>query len=188
MISSWGVGTSRRAARVSHRFGFARRGVGGRAAIVREPTIRRPLRDPAQHVEKPERIGRQRIDRQRAVGVLGAAAIAAIRQRHADRIAPPVARGRPAPRRIFPFRLARQPIGVPRGRGQPRIYWPMSSQLRLCTGVRSSATRMRGRKLSPWRPCRPSIPHRHRVRPIAKARIPRDGPASIPAHATPGPS
>src|ERR1700734_2734229 len=37
--------------------------------------------------------------------------------------------------------------GCPEALDSHIIYWPASSQLRLCTGVRSSETRIRGRKL-----------------------------------------
>src|SRR5690242_5971453 len=37
--------------------------------------------------------------------------------------------------------------GWPAARDSQPTYWPTSSQLTLCTGVRSSATRMRGRNL-----------------------------------------
>src|SRR6266436_3164298 len=80
------------------------------ALIVLVPAILDPLIDAAAHVVETERIGQEAAGLQRLLGVVGLVAPLAIGHALLRMVAPPVARYAAAARRVFPLRLARQPV------------------------------------------------------------------------------
>ena len=113
------------------------------AAIVRRVCIvavavRHPLPDIAVHVIKPKGIGRKAPHRGRLFIIPLAAAAIAVGPVAADGVAPAVAGARAGPRRVFPFRLARQAIALARLGAQP---------LRIRPGIRVNIDNALGEKL-----------------------------------------
>src|SRR6202011_2354374 len=72
--------------------------------------IGHPLRDAAVDSQQPEGVRLERVYRKRSRFVLLAAAVTAVGKADTHLVAPPVARNRAGARRVFPFRLGRQPV------------------------------------------------------------------------------
>src|SRR2546430_11390510 len=94
--------------------------VGWRPHIAVVPAVRRPLPGIAQHAEQAEWIRRKAVHVGQITIVERTTAAIAVRIAFAQFVTPPASSCRAAPRGVFPFRLAREPV-----RSRPiRRSWP----------------------------------------------------------------
>ena len=96
-----------------------RPGVGRSVVVDLEPTVSQPLAHPTAHAHEPPGIGRLALDRGRRRGLDRAAALAAEHVLAVDLLAPPVGCRRPGTGRVFPLRLAGEPVALARGAREP---------------------------------------------------------------------
>src|SRR5262249_1538302 len=96
------------------------RAVFRRTGIVLVPAVRHPLGNASGHVVETKGVRREAPSLHRQTRIGGVATALAIRHPGRDMVAPPIFRGCPSPRGVFPFRLRRQPIPTVGDGRQPR--------------------------------------------------------------------
>src|SRR5262249_5114674 len=147
--------------------------VNRRTLIVRMIRVLNPLRHVPMHVVETPGVGLERPNLSRLVGLV--VRLAVLRLALSDRVTEGVPRHRPRSRRVFPFRFAQEPVGLPRLAREPadillRIvpghadHRPTASPPALIDGPRVTWTAPVSAESAPRPKGPPNLPHAVRPR------------------------